>query len=328
MLIIFTGAESETPYEMNILTLIDANGDMELLFYAVKPELISAWRPIEANYVVTFVSETLEEEITCGSGDLHAQQVSFADLNAATRETVQDDYVSREKSAINYVKKSRPKPTPVRPADAVSPTPHNIEPTPSGEPDVAELIARGGVAEFKSYQGTIGVLGSSPGVTVRWESEEYGMVFTEKCNVPASFIWESSKNTLFGQSAHKTLMFPKFNFLIDGENDTATGHSLTVSTSIESQPGHDMVSAFPAFDVGYATWTITPTVFVYLDKLWSSAQPLMVLENRDAAQRQEILLIVYGALTGGAGTLLIFGGRLMLDARQSQRLAIRLEPEE
>lgn len=321
MLIVITGTEDALPYQVNVRTHVDESGDMEFDLYGLNTALNDdSWQLVPIDFSIIFVSETLKEEIACGSEGSQAQDVRFTDLNTTAQDAVVSDYIGGEFSATNYGKKIRAQVSPSPPPGGpILPTPHGTEPKPSPEPNIEEVLSMGEVVDFKSHSETIGLLGEAPKGSGRWKDKDYDKVFSEHCRIPASYIWRSSKSSLFEQSARKTMMFPQFNFLVEGRKEIPEAYGLNVTTVVDTQPGHDMVGSFPNFEVGYNVWSTAVSAHVYEKKMLFTAHPMLLLENRDAAQRKEVVLIIYGALAGGSGTLLVLAFRLMAEAHYMKR---------
>lgn len=289
MLVVVSTSDTEESQDLIVHANVGTDGLLRLVFFLRSSDLADEWRYVPVDYHVTFANAALDSPITCGAGESTAR-TAYDDLDDGAKAAVQRDLIASRNSALNFEQ-----PNSLQPSSPTgsAPSPANVD---GPEPDANEIA-------YETFAGQLGLLGPEHATWERWTSDE-GVVWAEECVIPAESVWRTSKASVFEMASHRSLLLPQVNFVsASGESQDAQAE-LEVDVAVERTPGTTVVAAYPEPYIGTHSW------WVDLGTYWNSPvfftnQPTLILEDRDAATRRELLLLLYGAAAGAVGTLLV-----------------------
>lgn len=292
LLIVLATSGGDRPYEMTVQTSVDDGGDLSFVYYGRSPDLGEDFVPIDVQ--VTFASSGLDAPITCGADSERAADAGFDELSAGARWAVEVDLISDRRSALNY----RPED-----GDTVAPASGSAPEAPAENP--ADAVPDPHTAEYQVFTSTLALLTEDHSTTSRWYDEAQDVLWAEECTIPAEYVWRESKHSLYELAARKTFLMPQVNVVAQAGDDLVHQTGLTAGTTVTRQAGLDVLTSYPPFAVGYDGWSTTVTGQRSGTKLLFTEQPVLILEDRDAAQRKELVLLLYGVAAGATGSLLV-----------------------
>ncbi|TDC48806.1 hypothetical protein E1212_20185 [Jiangella ureilytica] len=298
LLIVLATSGGDRPYEIHAdVRVDDLDGDLSFVFYGQGDGLADEWAYVPIDVQVTFASSGIDAPITCGPDGEHAAGAGFDELSAGAKWAVQVDLVSDRRSALNY-----------REDDGVTVDTAAGDgdggPQPPGE-NPADDVPAPESADYQVFSSTLALLTENNSTTSRWFDGESGVVWAEQCTIPRDYVWRSSKNSLYELAARETFLMPQVNVVAQAGDDLVHQTGLVADTSVARESGRDVLTSYPPFTVGYEGWFTTVTAQRSGTKLLFTEQPVLILENRDAAQRKELVLLLYGVAAGAAGSLLV-----------------------
>ncbi|WP_022871996.1 hypothetical protein [Nesterenkonia alba] len=312
MLVIFSVPDIDSRHDLTVHQRVQDNGDMHLNFYVVDAPASDdedhEWPGgIPVDYSITFAHPELDDVIHCGPDGETTTHAPFEDLNPGTQSAIGTDLAGGEISALNF-------PEPGAEEADVAP---DDDPTQT-EQDTPSALS----FTYQRYEGTLHLWDERPTGRDRLTSQENeDTVWVEQCTIPAEYVWEHSNDTLFEAESRSTLFPAQINKVRpDGE---ALTNSAGVNTDVRvlSRAGLSAVHAHPEFDTTAAGWhtpwlTRARTTDGTLDYI--ADQPVLLVEDRDAVERKDLLLMVYGAAAGAAGTFLVVALFAFTDYRRSR----------
>jgi hypothetical protein len=298
LLIVLATSGGDRPYEIHVETRVDdSDGDLSFVFYGQGDGLAEQWAYVPIDVQVTFASRGLDAPITCGPDGEQGAGTGFGELSAGAQWAVEVDLVSDRRSALNYREDED---------DTVDTAAGDGGPQPPGE-NPADDVPTPESADYQVFTSTLGLLTENNTTTSRWFDDESGVLWAEECAIPREYVWRSSKNSLYELAARETFLMPQVNVVAQAGDDLVHQTGLQAGTSVTRESGRDVLTSYPPFTVGYDGWSTTITGQRSGSKLLFTEQPVLILENRDAAQRKELVLLLYGAAAGAFGTLVVAG---------------------
>ncbi|MBB5790538.1 hypothetical protein [Jiangella mangrovi] len=298
LIVLATSGGGDRDFDLTVQTSVDDDGDLSFVYYGRSPSLKEQWDYVPVDVQVTFASSGLDAPITCGPDGAAAADTGFDELSAGAQMAVKVDLASTRRSALNYRSDD---------GDTVAPASGSASASAPEAPDEnpADDLPDPHSAEYQVFTSTLGLLTEDHSTTSRWYDEAQSILWAEECTIPAEYVWRESKNSLYELAARKTFLMPQVNVVAQAGDDLVHQTGLTAGTTVTRQAGLDVLTSYPPFTVGYDGWSTTLTGQRSGTKLIFTEQPVLILEDRDAAQRKELVLLLYGVAAGAAGSLLV-----------------------
>ena len=302
MLIVVSTANGDRPYNVNIKTEINEAGDLLLVIYGQNKALAEKWEYVPIDFQITFASATSVENISCGQNDRRTVEANFNSLSAGAQYAVQVDLISKKYSALNYYSGT---------SVLNNGNDANISVHEEAEPNLSEPPVRSKTKlelnpediKYRVFKEKIGLLSEDYKVAKRWTNEKQDVIWAEECRIPAEHVWQYSKNSLFELASHKSLLAPQINLVSESGGNLTNQKKLVVETVISRPSQYDVIVSYPEFKVGTDGWSTTLTSHNAHRKIFYTEQPVLILRDRNESQRKDIMLLLYGVVAGGMGTL-------------------------
>ena len=295
LLVIMTTGGTDRPHELIVRSQVLSNWDLSVTVYAQAEGLAEAWETIPVDLDVTFAGVIAGwPEITCGT-DVTLASESFDTLSPGAQRAVRADLYSPSHSALDFSQNP----------DDVPALQYLESVTAPRMPDESILDD----VQYGTYHAALSLLSTEHHATARWLEND--TVWAENCIIPSEYVWRVSRGTIYEMSSHRTLLVPQFNFISSSGDSSGIQQSMFSDLFIDRMRGYTVFASYPELTPRSNSWSLDLGVWE-TEGLWYTDQPSVILENRDSAARQELILLALGAGAGAAGTLFALGARRIL----------------